>query len=73
VKTPKTTAVGVALASAAIALAPVAGAGMLIGNYEVETTRDPGHSWLDGGDWAAHAAYADGMVDQAANFAASHL
>jgi cutinase len=28
----------------------------------------------DGGDWAAHAAYADdGMVDQAANFAASHL
>lgn len=28
----------------------------------------------DGGDWAAHAAYADdGMVDQAANYAASHL
>ena len=28
----------------------------------------------DGGDWAAHAAYADdGMVDQAASFAASHL
>ncbi len=28
----------------------------------------------DGGDWAAHAAYADdGMVDQAANFAASHI
>jgi cutinase len=28
----------------------------------------------DGGDWAAHAAYADdGMVDGAANFAASHL
>jgi cutinase len=28
----------------------------------------------DGGDWAAHAAYADdGMVDRAANFAASHL
>lgn len=28
----------------------------------------------EGGDWAAHAAYADdGMVDQAANFAASHL
>jgi cutinase len=27
-----------------------------------------------GGDWAAHAAYADdGMVDQAANFAAGHL
>jgi cutinase len=28
----------------------------------------------DGGDWAAHASYADdGMVDQAANFAAGHL
>jgi cutinase len=28
----------------------------------------------DGGDWAAHAAYADdGMVDQAASFAASHI
>jgi cutinase len=28
----------------------------------------------DGGDWAAHAAYADdGMVDQAANYAVSHL
>jgi cutinase len=28
----------------------------------------------DGGDWAAHASYADdGMVYQAANFAASHL
>jgi cutinase-like protein len=28
----------------------------------------------DGGDWAAHAAYVDdGMVDQAANFATSHL
>lgn len=45
-KTPNTVAVGVALASAAIALAPTAAAGMLIGNYEVETTRDPGHSWL---------------------------
>jgi cutinase len=28
----------------------------------------------DGGDWAAHAAYVDdGMVDQAASFAVSHL
>lgn len=28
----------------------------------------------DGGDWAAHAAYTnDGMVEQAASFAASHL
>jgi hypothetical protein len=46
VKTPKTVAVSVALAAAATALAPSAAAGMLIGNYEVETTRDPGHSWL---------------------------
>jgi hypothetical protein len=47
VKTPKTVAVSVALASAAIALAaPSAAAGMLIGNYEVQTTRDTGHSWL---------------------------
>lgn len=45
-KTPKTVAVSVALASATIALAPTAAAGMLIGNYEVHTTRDPGHSWL---------------------------
>ncbi|MDT5352000.1 MAG: hypothetical protein QOJ56_532 [Mycobacterium sp.] len=45
-QTPKTVAIGVALTAAAIALAPTAAAGMLIGNYEVETTRDPGHSWL---------------------------
>jgi hypothetical protein len=46
VQTPKTVAIGVALTAAAITLAPTAAAGMLIGNYEVETTRDPGHSWL---------------------------
>jgi hypothetical protein len=46
VKTPKTGAVGVALTAAALALAPSAAAGMLIGNYEVETTRDPSHSWI---------------------------
>jgi cutinase len=39
---------------------------------ELCTADDPVCS--DGGDWAAHAAYADdGMVDQAANYAASHL
>jgi cutinase len=39
---------------------------------ELCATDDPICS--DGGDWAAHAAYGDdGMVDQAANFAASHL
>jgi hypothetical protein len=47
VKTPKTMAAGVVLASTALALAPTATAlGMLIGNYEVQTPRDPGHSWL---------------------------
>lgn len=45
-KTPKTLAVSVVLTAAAMALAPSAAAGMLIGNYEVHTPRDPGHSWL---------------------------
>ena len=34
------------LMAAAVALAPVAHAGMPYGNYEVQTPRDPGHSWL---------------------------
>jgi cutinase len=39
---------------------------------ELCATDDPVCS--DGGDWAAHAAYVDdGIVDQAANFATSHL
>lgn len=42
----KTMTLGVVLAAATTALAPVAGAGMLIGNYELQTPRDPGHSWL---------------------------
>jgi hypothetical protein len=46
VKTGKTVTLSAVLAAAAMALAPSAGAGMLLGNYEVETTRDPGHSWL---------------------------
>jgi hypothetical protein len=46
VKTVKTLALGVALTTAAMAFAPAAGAGMLAGNYEVESTKDPGHSWL---------------------------
>jgi hypothetical protein len=43
---PKTLAVGVALTAAALALAPSAAAGMQIGNYEVETPKDSGHSWI---------------------------
>jgi hypothetical protein len=46
VKTPKTVTLSAALAAAAIGLAPTAGAGMLIGNYEVHSPRDQGHSWL---------------------------
>jgi hypothetical protein len=34
------------LMAAAVALAPAAHAGMPYGNYEVQTPRDPGHSWL---------------------------
>jgi hypothetical protein len=39
-------AVGVALATAALTLAPIAHADMLVGNYRVDTNRDPGHSWI---------------------------
>ena len=46
VKSLRVSALGVALASAAIALAPTAGAGMLVGNYVVNSTKDSGHSWL---------------------------
>lgn len=42
----KPLAISVALTAAATALAPVAGAGMPIGNYELQTPRDPGHSWI---------------------------
>ncbi|MDT5053400.1 MAG: hypothetical protein QOF66_1766, partial [Mycobacterium sp.] len=42
----KSAMLSIPLAAAAVALAPVAHAGMLIGNYEVHTPRDPGHSWL---------------------------
>jgi hypothetical protein len=34
------------LMTAAVALAPVAHAGMPAGNYELHTPRDPGHSWV---------------------------
>lgn len=58
-KTSKIAAAGVLLAAAAVTHPPVAGAGMLLGNYEEHTPRDPGHSWLwavreCGGDQLAH-------------------
>ena len=53
------------LMAAAVALAPVAQANMPYGNYEVESPRDPGHSWL----WALRPCYPgnppDCLQDQA--------
>lgn len=42
----KTLAVCVALTVAALIPAPTAHADMLIGNYRLDTNRDPGHSWI---------------------------
>ncbi len=42
----KTFAVNVALAVAALTLAPTAHADMLFVNYRLDTNRDPGHSWI---------------------------
>jgi hypothetical protein len=42
----KTFAVSLALASAALTLAPTAGADVLVGNYRVDPNRDPGPSWI---------------------------
>ncbi|TAM65406.1 hypothetical protein [Mycobacterium sp.] len=42
----KTFALGLALASAALTLTPTARADVQIGNYRVDTSRDPGHSWI---------------------------
>ncbi len=38
--------VSVVFAVAALALAPPAHAGMTLGNYKLDTNRDPGHIWL---------------------------
>ncbi len=42
----KTFAVSLALAMAALTLTPTAHADMLVGNYRLDTNRDPGHSWI---------------------------
>jgi len=42
----KTFAVTLALASAALTLTPTARADIQVGNYRVDTNRDPGHSWI---------------------------
>ncbi len=61
----KSLTLSVPLVAAAVALAPVARAGMQYGNYEVESSRDPGHSWL----WIIRPCEpghpADCIVDQA--------
>jgi hypothetical protein len=59
VKTPKMVAAVAALAAAATVHAPVAGAGMQIGNYENHTPRDPGHSWL----WSVRECGLDQLTD----------
>jgi hypothetical protein len=58
VKTPKTATVSVALASAALVLAPTAAARMTAGNYVLQTPRDPGHSWI----WSVRPCAADSAV-----------
>jgi hypothetical protein len=42
----KTFAVSLALATAALTVAPTAHADMIIGNYRVDTTRETGHLWV---------------------------
>ncbi len=42
----KRVAVSVVFAVAALTLAPTAHAGMTLGNYKVDTNRDPGHIWM---------------------------
>ena len=42
----KSLALSFLLVAAATVFSPTARAGMLIGNYEVHTPRDPSHSWL---------------------------
>lgn len=42
----KALTLSMSLVAAAVTMAPVAHAQMLYGNYEVQTPRDPGHSWL---------------------------
>ena len=57
-RTLKIAAVGVMLASAALALAPTAAARMPFGNYVLQTARDPGHSWI----WSVVPCAADTAV-----------
>jgi hypothetical protein len=58
VKTPKIAAASVVLVSTALALAPNAAARMLLGNYVLQTPRDPGHSWI----WSVAPCAADTVV-----------
>ncbi len=42
----KTFAASLALVTAALTFAPTAHADMQVGNYRLDTNRDPGHSWI---------------------------
>jgi hypothetical protein len=54
----KTLTLTVALTTAAVALAPAARAEMQIGNYALQTDRDPGHAWI----WAIRLCNYGGCV-----------
>ncbi|BBX95015.1 hypothetical protein MLAC_03090 [Mycobacterium lacus] len=47
----RTLALSLGLAMATLTLTPAARADMVVGNYRLDTDRDPGHSWL----WAIRA------------------
>jgi hypothetical protein len=42
----KTFAVSIALATAALTVTPTAHADSIVGNYRMDTNRDPGHTWF---------------------------
>lgn len=54
----KSLALAVALTAALVAFAPVSQAEMQVGNYAVQTPRDPGHSWI----WAIRPCTTPGCL-----------
>jgi hypothetical protein len=55
----KSLTLSIPLIAAVVGFPPVAHAGMLIGNYEDHSPRDPGHSWL----WSVRECGLDQLVD----------
>lgn len=58
----KVLAVGAALMAGAVAFAPVSRADMQIGNYRLDTPRDPGHAWI----WAIRPCTTPGCLQVSA-------